>query len=132
MALYYAKSTGGFYDSGIGTPPSDAVEITAAQHTALLAAQATGQVIQADANGNPEAVTVTSAMPLPHQAKAALASSDTTMHRVAEAVALAKTTWTAADVVAFATWRRALRAIMDGTDTTSTALPTKPAYPSGT
>jgi hypothetical protein len=61
-----------------------------------------------------------------------LDDSDTTMHRVAEAVALGLNTWTGADVVAWVSWRRALRAIISGSDTTSTSIPTKPAYPAGT
>jgi hypothetical protein len=64
-------------------------------------------------------------------AQATLAKSDTTMHRVSEAVMLGLTTWTAADVVAWADYRRALRAMVDGAPTTA-ALPTRPAYPAGT
>ncbi|WP_137008196.1 phage tail protein [Aquitalea aquatilis] len=58
MTIYYAKSTGGFYDDSIhgGAIPEDAVEITADEHAALLEAQAGGKVIQADSNGNPVAV----------------------------------------------------------------------------
>jgi len=71
-------------------------------------------------------------VPLPPQATAALATSDTTMHRIAEAVALGRNTWTGADVVAWVNYRRALRAIVSRSDTTSTTLPTMPAYPAGT
>jgi hypothetical protein len=70
--------------------------------------------------------------PLPPQAKIALTMSDTTMHRIAEAVVLGHNTWTGADVAAWVNYRRALRAIVDGSDTTSTTLPVKPAYPAGT
>lgn len=68
------------------------------------------------------------------QAQAALSISDTTMHRIGEAVALGRTTWTAADVVAFMQWRQSLRAILSQAQpaTIPTALPTKPAYPAGT
>ncbi len=68
------------------------------------------------------------------QARAALSASDTTMHRIAEAVALGATTWTTANVVAFASWRKALRAILTQTQpaTIPTALPAMPPYPSGT
>jgi hypothetical protein len=61
-----------------------------------------------------------------------LDDSDTTMHRIAEAVSLGLNTWTATDVVAWVNWRRALRAIVSGSDTTSTSIPSRPAYPAGT
>jgi len=61
--LYYSKSTGGFYDTAIhGDIPANAVEITAAEHAALLAAQASGQSIQAGEDGRPVAVTVLPAL----------------------------------------------------------------------
>jgi hypothetical protein len=60
-----------------------------------------------------------------------LGSSDTTMLRIAEAVAVGLTSWTAADVVAWVNWRRALRAIVSGSDTSSASIPSRPAYPSG-
>ncbi|UOF82052.1 hypothetical protein [Caudoviricetes sp.] len=66
--LYYAKSTGGFYDSVIHTPqqiPSDAVEITVGQYQALLAGQEQGQVITSDSNGNP----INAPQPAPTQAE---------------------------------------------------------------
>lgn len=57
--MLYAKSTGGFYDPEINTNiPADAVEITELDHAALLAAQAVGKIIKADAEGKPVAVTV--------------------------------------------------------------------------
>lgn len=56
--MFYSKSTGGFYDASIhgNNIPADAVEITEAEHAALLDAQAQGKRIQADVNGNPVAV----------------------------------------------------------------------------
>lgn len=59
MALFYSKSTGGFYDDTIHSAaqiPADAVSITEAQHQALLAGQSDGQLIQADSNGIPTLV----------------------------------------------------------------------------
>lgn len=59
MSLFYSKSTGGFYDDGIHTPaqiPSDAVPVSQTVYQELMAAQGTGDTIQADANGNPIAV----------------------------------------------------------------------------
>ena len=58
------------------------------------------------------------------KAQAALDKSDTVVTRCyAAAVALPS---------AWLTYRAALRSIVNGTDTASTALPTKPDYPSGT
>lgn len=51
---YYAKSTGGFYDSTIHTAwPEDAVWITDEQHAELLAGQSNGQVIMPGKDGKP-------------------------------------------------------------------------------
>ncbi len=137
MTVYYAKSTGWFYEDSIhGTKiPSDAVVITDATRQALLAAESAGQVISADANGNPIAI----APPPPtaeqtaalakFQAQAALDASDRTMSRITEAVIRGATTWTAADVVAWGAYRVALRAIASSG---AGALPTRPAFPAGT
>ncbi len=55
--MFYSKATGGFYDDRIhGTRPVDAVEITAAHHAELLAAQSSGKRIEPDVNGYPVAV----------------------------------------------------------------------------
>lgn len=53
--MYYAKSTGGFYDRAIhgASVPADAVEITAEEHAALLAGQGQGKIITADSGGFP-------------------------------------------------------------------------------
>ena len=53
--MFYAKSTGGFYDAAIhgDNIPADAVEITVEQHQALLAGQSEGKLITADENGKP-------------------------------------------------------------------------------
>jgi hypothetical protein len=56
MIMFYSKSTGGFYDAAIHqTMPDDVVEITAAEHMALLDAQGLGKRIIADAAGYPVA-----------------------------------------------------------------------------
>lgn len=53
--MHYSKSTGGFYDLEIyGTQlPSDAIEITSAEHTLLLVGQAGGRRISAGSDGRP-------------------------------------------------------------------------------
>lgn len=58
MSIFYSKSTGGFYDDAIhgNNIPADAVEITDADHVALLEAQSIGKHIEADALGKPVAV----------------------------------------------------------------------------
>lgn len=53
--MKYASSTGGFYDPAIhgDSIPVDAVEITSAEHAALLQGQSEGKRITADAEGKP-------------------------------------------------------------------------------
>lgn len=47
MALYYAHSTGGFYNTEIHPElPADAVEITTQQHESLLVAKNSGQLLE--------------------------------------------------------------------------------------
>jgi hypothetical protein len=70
-------------------------------------------------------------VPLAVQARDLLPGTDTTMHRVEEAVALGLNTWTNLDVIAWVTYRRELRAIVAG-NSEDTVLPTPPPYPVGT
>jgi hypothetical protein len=67
-------------------------------------------------------------------AKAKLADTDIVVTRIAEAVALGNTTFQAADVVAYMSYRRALRGIVSATITgdPNAPLPKQPAYPAGT
>lgn len=53
--MFYSKTTGGFYDPEIhrGGIPSDAVELTADEHGALIAGQSAGKRIIPDASGRP-------------------------------------------------------------------------------
>lgn len=53
--MFYAKSTGGFYDAEIhgDAIPADAIKITTAEHATLLAGQSAGQRIEADEHGHP-------------------------------------------------------------------------------
>ena len=53
--MFYSKSTGGFYARDIhgDNIPADAVEITEAEHAALLEGQSQGKLIGADENGRP-------------------------------------------------------------------------------
>ncbi|MFK4765479.1 tail fiber assembly protein [Desulfobaculum sp. SPO524] len=56
--MKYSATTNAFYIPELhgNNIPADAVEITAAEHRALLEAQARGKLIQPDANGRPVAV----------------------------------------------------------------------------
>lgn len=53
--MFYSSTTGGFYITEIhGTNvPSDVVEITTEEHSALIEGQSTGKVITPDENGYP-------------------------------------------------------------------------------
>lgn len=132
MAKFYSKSTCGFYDDGIHkVMPSDAVGVSDEDYSEIFIAQSSGKVIQADASGNPKAI-----MPILTQdqirkilsshAQFELNKSDVTIMRClsADPVVAIPAAWT--------TYRSALRDIVNGTDTTSTSLPSVPAYPAGT
>lgn len=90
--------------------------LTSAQQTALVAVVAAHDPTKPD---------------LRLAASLALAKSDTTMHRIAEAVATGVNSWTGADVVAWVNWRKALRSVVANPASVS-ALPAQPAYPAGT
>lgn len=53
--MFYSKTTGGFYTREVhgDNIPGDAVEITEADHAALLEGQSQGKLIVADENGYP-------------------------------------------------------------------------------
>ena len=53
--MFYSKTTGGFYFREIHGDkiPSDAIEITTEQYSALLEGQSYGKIISADENGYP-------------------------------------------------------------------------------
>lgn len=57
MAIHFSPSLRGFFDSNVHqTIPSDAVEISAAEHAELLTAQSLGKTIVANLDGVPSAV----------------------------------------------------------------------------
>ena len=132
MPKFFSRTTLGFYDSVINAVmPPDAVAVTDAAYAALFAAQATGQIIQPDANGNPEAVNPPAPssaqvhVALQASAQAALDKSDITVVRC---VAAQPPVPVPSDLTAY---RADLRAIVNGTDTTSTTLPSEPPEPIG-
>lgn len=56
MAIYFSKSTNGFYDDEIfekTNMPSDVVQITTEVHNQMLNGQSNGKLISGDENGNP-------------------------------------------------------------------------------
>jgi hypothetical protein len=69
---------------------------------------------------------------LKYSAHLALAATSNTMERIIEGVSLGTCKLNNVEVIAFMSYRKALRDIMTGTDTTSTSLPIKPPHPKGT
>jgi hypothetical protein len=66
-------------------------------------------------------------------ARAALARSDITVHRIVEGVIAGTTAWGAPDVAPWSAYRRALRAIISAAAGDPTeAFPSAPAFPAGT
>ena len=52
--MFYSKTTNGFYDPEINkTTPADVVEISDAEHEAMLDGQTAGMIIVSDASGKP-------------------------------------------------------------------------------
>jgi len=129
--MFYSATTGGFYSTEIhgNNIPADAVEITEAEHRALLIGQAAGQMISSDTDGKPvlinrpEPTAEEQAAILKTQAQAALDKSDITILRCYENAVTVPAAWLA--------YRTELRAIISGTSS-ATELPTMPEYPEGT
>lgn len=110
--------------------PAGAIEISDADHAALMAAQSLGKIIVAGDGGVPVATDpVLTAVELwalqRTQARLSLTESDITILRCAEANVAVPDDWV--------TYRAALRAIVSAeTGDPDDALPTRPAYPAGT
>ena len=69
--MKYSATTRGFYPDDAA--PDDSVDVDAVTHAALMAAQATGQTIEPDANGNP--VAVDAALPTDAELRAGMSLS---------------------------------------------------------
>lgn len=132
-----AKSTCGFYDPSFNTSiPDDAVEITLAEHTALLEGQGEGRVICWGDDGYP----FLSDAPAPSQEQLALverAWRDTKLSETDSVVSRhrdeledeSKTTLTAKQYTELQAYRRALRNWPeDGEFPLSEHRPTEPAW----
>lgn len=124
--LYFSATAGGFFDDAISTAlPDDARPITAENHAALLAAQASGMVIRADARGHPFAA-APSVPPALLQANlrrerdALLSASDWSQFADAPLTAAQRAEWRA--------YRKALRDLPGTTpDLAAVAWPAPPA-----
>ena len=115
MTIFYSPASGGFYTDeihGADGIPADAVEITDAEHAALLDAQSAGKIIKAGAEGKP----VASDPPAPTDDQLAASA------RLKRDRLLAACDWTQlADVQAGAAWATYRQALRD--------VPSQPGFP---
>lgn len=140
MPHYYSAKTSLFYDSGIvgeANIPIDAVAVSDADYTALYLAQRNGAAIRASTSGAPEAVSEFGAGTVIDLATVAENSSyvpkQTLAEQASDALSIARETvmndfyLVNKDIPqVWADYQVTLRAIANGTDTTSTTLPTAP------
>lgn len=137
MSLYYGNLNGvyGFFDSTLGTVPDGSVQITDTQHAQLLDAQSKGadlsisgaRVVASDYKGNVIDLTAMKAtdkfdQPASLASQAASALVTARVYVMNNFYLLAET-----PTAEWVTYQKALIAIANGTDTTSTTLPTAPA-----
>ena len=129
-------STYGFFDNALGKVPSGAVEVTDSDFKALLGAQNCGAAIVASSSGEPQAVsengkgsvidlsTVTAASDFraPVSLKTQATTAQAWIQQQASLASAMGEVFTA-DMKAYV---KAIAAIANGTDTTSTALPAQP------
>lgn len=137
--IYYGKNANGsygFFDDALGSVPSGAVEVTDSDYRALLGAQNCGAAIVASSSGHPQAVseggagsvidlsTVTAASDFraPVSLKTQAISAQSWILQQANLASAMGEVFTA-DMRAYV---KAINAIANGTDTTSTALPSQP------
>lgn len=132
---YYSPASNSFYDSRISTPPSDSAVVADADYISIMDAIQKGASLSSDSDGTPQikdasgnviylaSVAATESFgpveTLSQQAKTSLQRS-------------ASTSWALYGMYGetppaeWQTYLTALRAIANGTDTTSTNLPTAP------
>lgn len=131
--MYYSKTTGGFYSQDIHgeNMPADVVEISDEVHAEMLAGQALGKRIVAGQDGAPmladQPAPTTTELWASHQVQAqvALDASDMVALRCFKAGVAFPSDWL--------TYVNALRVVVRTSSGDPTqALPTRPAYPSGT
>lgn len=130
--MFYSSTAMGFFDPAIHAAiPADAVEITAADHAALMAAQAEGLVIVADVDGRPVAMAppppsvdvLLSALRIERDNRLAAATAILDRHRNQRDFGL-PTTLTDAEAIAWARYAQDLRDLPE-----QTADPANPVWP---
>jgi hypothetical protein len=127
--MRFSCKTGGGYPERFKYKglPDDLVTITDEEHRVLIHGRAAGQLIVAGADGKPVLVNPPAPDPallLKSAAAEALTKSDVVLLQFLEDGGTIPPSWGA--------YRKALRAIVDRTDQTSTELPPIPPYPAGT
>jgi hypothetical protein len=83
-------------------------------------------------DGNSAYVPTPAELRVPLVASAQAIISQATMERIQRAVIANRTTYSAPDVVAYCAYLDQVQAIATGKDVSSTSLPVKPPYPTGT
>lgn len=133
---YFLSSGPGFYDSRISNVPEGAVLVETDTYTAIMTAINNGATLSADEGGNPvikdgsgnviapNSVTEESDY-APVQTLQSKAQSELAMQQAA--VMRTYTVFGDATPDAWVTYLKALRSISNGSDTTSTSLPSAPA-----
>ena len=139
MSIYYGKNSDGsygFFDSRVGAIPSGAIAVSQADYNALLGAQNCGAAIVASSTGVPQAISENgagsvidlSAVTADSNFRATVtlkAQATTTQAWIQQQASLAAAMGEVftADMKAYV---KAIAAIANGTDTTSTVLPAQP------
>lgn len=111
--IFYSKTTGGFYDTDVHAEdqiPADAIEISEADHAALIESQCLGKMIGCDADGYPVAIDPPGPTPAElwaarrKEAQTSLEQSDITVLRCYESGLPVPKEWVA--------YRKSLRSIV--------------------
>ena len=133
---YYSPASNSFYDSRVSTPPSDSTVVADADYISIMDAIHKGASLSAAADGAPQ-IKDASGNVIALSSVAATTSFgpvETLAQQATSALQrAASTSWAAYGMYGetppstWQTYLTALRAIANGTDTTSTELPTAPA-----
>ncbi|MFC0509738.1 hypothetical protein [Asaia spathodeae] len=133
---YFVAAGPGFYDSRIAAVPENAVLVQADTYASIMTAINNGATLSADATGNPVIKDGSGNVIAPASVKAdtSYAPVQTLQSKAQDELSAQQTlvmrnytVFGDATPDAWITYLKALRAIADGSDTTSTALPSAPA-----